>query len=72
MPALVAAVERELGNAGIEPEYVEARGADDLKPVAQLNGRPVLLAVAAKVGRARLIDNVTINPTETDPRVRKS
>ena len=62
MPALVAAVERELGNAGIEPEYVEARGADDLKPVAELNGRPVLLAVAAKVGRARLIDNVTINP----------
>ena len=48
MPALVAAVERELGNAGIEPEYVEARGADDLKPVAELNGRPVLLAVAAR------------------------
>ena len=72
VPALVAAVERELGDAGIEPEYVEARGADDLKPVAELNGRPVLLAVAAKVGRARLIDNVTINPTETDPRVRKS
>jgi pantoate--beta-alanine ligase len=72
VPALVSAVEAELGNAGIEPEYVEARGADDLKPVAELNGRPVLLAVAAKVGRARLIDNVTINPTETDPRVRKS
>ena len=64
VPALVAAVEAELGNAGIEAEYVEARGADDLKPVSELNGRPVLLAVAAVVGRARLIDNVTINPTE--------
>ncbi len=74
VPALVAAVERELGNAGIEPEYVEARGAGDLKPVAELNGRPVLLAVAARVGRARLIDNVTINgsdPKVTDPKVRQ-
>ncbi|MBA2545522.1 MAG: pantoate--beta-alanine ligase [Solirubrobacterales bacterium] len=62
--ALIAAVERELGNAGIDPEYVEARAADDLKPVAELNGRPVLLAVAAKLGKARLIDNVTINPNE--------
>ncbi len=71
VPALVAAVERELGNAGIEPEYVEARGADDLKPVAELNGRPVLLAVAAKVGRARLIDNTMINPKETHPKERR-
>jgi pantoate--beta-alanine ligase len=65
VPALVSAVEAELGNAGIEAEYVEARGADDLLPVAELNGRPVLLAVAAKVGRARLIDNVTIQGQST-------
>ncbi len=43
---------------GIEPEYLEARDAEDLSPVAELNGRPVLVAVAARVGRARLIDNV--------------
>ena len=72
VPALIAAVRDELDGAGIEPEYVEARGADDLEPVAELNGRPVLLAVAAQVGRARLIDNVTIEPKETDPRVRTS
>jgi len=51
---------RELAAAGIEPEYFEARDAESLQPVADLNGRPVLIAVAARVGRARLIDNVTI------------
>ena len=56
------AARNELRNAGIEPEYVEARAAEDLSPVAELNGRPVLVAVAARVGRARLIDNVLITP----------
>jgi pantoate--beta-alanine ligase len=60
--ALVEAARTELRNAGIEPEYVEARAAEDLSPIADLNGRPVLLAVAARVGRARLIDNVVITP----------
>ena len=60
--ALVEAVAAELRDAGIEPEYVEARDAEDLTPVAELNGRPVLVAVAAQVGRARLIDNVVIDP----------
>ena len=52
----------ELRRAGIEPEYVEARAAEDLSPIAELNGRPVLVAVAARVGKARLIDNVVITP----------
>ncbi len=60
--ALVEVARNELRSAGIEPEYVEARAAEDLSPVAELNGRPVLVAVAAKVGRARLIDNVLITP----------
>jgi pantoate--beta-alanine ligase len=51
---------RELEQAGIEPEYLEARDAENLKPVAELDGRPVLIALAARVGPARLIDNVTI------------
>jgi pantoate--beta-alanine ligase len=64
--ALVEAARDELRDAGIEPEYVEARSAEDLSPVAELNGRPLLVAVAARVGRARLIDNVVIAPpTET-------
>jgi pantoate--beta-alanine ligase len=60
--ALVEVARDELRNAGIKPEYVEARSAEDLSPMAELNGRPVLVAVAARVGRARLIDNVVIAP----------
>jgi pantoate--beta-alanine ligase len=63
--ALVEAVRSELRDSGLEPEYVEARDAEDLTPLASLNGRPMLLAVAAQVGRARLIDNVVINPAPT-------
>ena len=62
--ALVQRATNELRNAGIDPEYVEARDASDLSPVSELNGRPVLLAVAAQVGGARLIDNVVINPDQ--------
>jgi pantoate--beta-alanine ligase len=62
--ALVERARAELRNSGIEPEYVEARAVEDLAPIAKLNGRPVLVAVAARVGRARLIDNVVITPRE--------
>ena len=64
--ALVQAARDELRDAGIEPEYVEARSAEDLSPIGELNGRPVLLAVAARVGGARLIDNVVIPPPRTE------
>jgi len=52
----------ELRAAGIEPEYLEARDAEDLSPVTELGNRPVLIAIAARVGGARLIDNVLIEP----------
>jgi pantoate--beta-alanine ligase len=52
----------ELRAAGVEPEYLEARDAENLNPVAELIGRPVLVAVAAQLGGARLIDNVLIQP----------
>ena len=61
--SLVAGIEagrRELAAAGIEPEYLEARDPDDLTPVAELGDRPVLVAVAARVGGARLIDNIEL------------
>jgi len=64
--ALVELAINELRNAGIEPDYVEARSAEDLSPIAEMNGRPVLVAVAARVGRARLIDNVVIAPPTTE------
>lgn len=56
------AARRELDAAGIEPEYLEARDAETLAPVKELSDRPVLVAVAARVGAARLIDNVLIQP----------
>jgi pantoate--beta-alanine ligase len=62
LAAGVAAARRELEQAGIEPEYLEARDAEQLHPVSELSDRPVLVAVAAPVGGARLIDNVLIEP----------
>jgi pantoate--beta-alanine ligase len=53
----------ELAAAGIEPEYLEARDAETLEPVEQLGERPVLVAVAAQIGAARLIDNTLIQPS---------
>ena len=57
--AVLAAARAELDAAGVEPEYLELRSADDLSPVERVNGS-TLLAVAARVGRARLIDNVVL------------
>jgi pantoate--beta-alanine ligase len=56
----LAAAREQLAAAGIEPEYLEARDAESLEPVTTFNGRPVLVAVAARLGSARLIDNVVI------------
>jgi pantoate--beta-alanine ligase len=58
------AAHRELQSAEIEPEYLEARDAETLEPVRSLAARPVLVALAARVGAARLIDNVLIHPTD--------
>jgi pantoate--beta-alanine ligase len=57
--AVLRAARAELDDAGIEPEYLELRSATDLSPVERVNGS-TLLAVAARVGRARLIDNVVL------------
>jgi pantoate--beta-alanine ligase len=54
--AIEDAARRILDDAGIVPEYLELRTADDLQPVTRLDGE-ALLAVAAHVGAARLIDN---------------
>lgn len=59
---VLAAARAELDAAQIEPEYLELRSADDLSPVERVNGS-TLLAVAARVGRARLIDNTMLGGT---------
>ena len=44
---------------GVEAEYLELVSPETLDPVTTVNGR-VLVAVAARVGRTRLIDNALI------------
>jgi len=56
---VLAAARAQLDAAGIEPEYLELRSTTDLSPVERVNGS-ALLAVAAQVGRARLIDNTIL------------
>ncbi len=50
----------ELARHGIEPEYLELVDPETLSPVRALDG-DVLVAVAARVGPARLIDNTLIH-----------
>jgi len=59
---VLAAARAQLDAAGVEPEYLELRSAVDLSPVERVNGS-TLLAVAARVGRARLIDNRVLGGT---------
>jgi pantoate--beta-alanine ligase len=65
---LRSVVERTLAaEPHVEVEYAEVRRASDLEPVDELDGE-TLLAVAATVGNARLIDNCVIT-THVDGRV---
>ena len=57
--AVVKAARDELDRAGVQPDYLQLRSATDLSPVERVNGS-TLLAVAARVGRARLIDNAIL------------
>jgi pantoate--beta-alanine ligase len=56
------AAQRELDLPGIEPEYVEVVSARDLSSLETIGSDEVLIAVAARIGRARLIDNTVIKP----------
>jgi pantoate--beta-alanine ligase len=60
--AVLAAAQAELDAAGVAPEYIELRSTRDLSEVGRVNGS-TLLAVAARVGRARLIDNTILGGT---------
>jgi pantoate--beta-alanine ligase len=60
-PIVLARTTRaELDRAGgVEVEYVEVRDAASLQQIAVL-GAPAVIAVAARVGRTRLIDNLVL------------
>jgi len=46
--------------AGFALDYLEARHAETLAPVASAKERPLRLLVAARIGKTRLIDNVAV------------
>ena len=57
-PAALAAAGRAAMTAlSVEPEYLALVAPDTFAPVARIDGEQVLVAVAARVGDVRLIDN---------------
>ena len=52
-----------MARLGVEAEYVALVCADDLRPVERVDG-DVLVAVAARVGPTRLIDNTILHPQQ--------
>ena len=59
--AIVSAARAALVESGIEPEYLELVSTETLAPVDRVGDNDVLVAVAARVGPARLIDNIIIH-----------
>jgi pantoate--beta-alanine ligase len=58
--AVLAESRREITQAGFVLDYLEARHALTLAPVAARKDGPVRLLVAAKIGKTRLIDNLGV------------
>jgi pantoate--beta-alanine ligase len=46
--------------AGFTLDYLEARHAETLRPIASIADGPIRLLVAARIGKTRLIDNVAV------------
>ncbi|MDB5324406.1 MAG: pantothenate synthetase [Phycisphaerales bacterium] len=63
---LIATMQRPLLENHLNIDYVAAVDANTLKPVEKVDG-PTVLAIAARVNKTRLIDNVTIAPPESLP-----
>ncbi|HMA50673.1 MAG TPA: pantoate--beta-alanine ligase [Magnetospirillaceae bacterium] len=59
-PVLKGGIEAILEAGFGSVDYLELRSAEDLAPLARLD-RPARLIVAARLGRARLIDNIPVN-----------
>ena len=57
---IVARARAALAEHDVEPEYLELVSADTLAPVERVGDADVLVAVAARVGPARLIDNTIL------------
>jgi pantoate--beta-alanine ligase len=60
--ALLDAAREAMRPFDVEPEYLALVDPDTLEPIGQLEGE-ALLAIAARVGAVRLIDNTILSPT---------
>jgi pantoate--beta-alanine ligase len=61
---LIGAARQAMAPYGVDPEYLEIVNPETLEPLTLLNG-PALLALAARIGSTRLIDNATLRPSVT-------
>ena len=59
-PRVAPRARAALAEHGVEPEYLDARRRRHARPRSSGSTRDVLVAVAARVGPARLIDNILI------------
>ena len=58
--AAVAGGAETIRNAGFALDYLEARHAETLTPIASLREGPIRMLVAARLGTTRLIDNIAV------------
>jgi pantoate--beta-alanine ligase len=58
--AAVAAGAETIRNAGFALDYLEARHAETLAPIASRREGPIRMLVAARLGTTRLIDNIAV------------
>jgi pantoate--beta-alanine ligase len=63
--AVAAAAQQRLADAGIDPEYCDVVSPVDLAPVHTIQ-HDVLIAIAARVGGVRLIDNTLVAQRDFD------
>lgn len=63
VPSTLGALQLALLEAGFASiDYAELRDAEDLEPLNSRSARPMRLLVAARIGKARLIDNMAVRP----------
>ncbi len=61
IPAALSTLGRKLTEGGFHAvDYAEIRDASSLEPLAAFDGRAARLLVAARIGKARLIDNMAV------------
>jgi pantoate--beta-alanine ligase len=60
MVDVLAAGRAKIGHENFALDYLEARHAETLAPIASIKDGPVRLLMAARLGRTRLIDNIGV------------